>query len=710
MKVQFWVDDFFIDVTRNQITKDGDSQTVAPKTLAVLTYLAKHQGRVISQETLLSEVWHDAVVSPNTLQKSIALLRKALGDDARRQAYIKTHAKQGYSLEATVRLQEKTPQASDGAQVQTTLNTVVPEANPSAVDQQAAPVAAANWIVLLAGVMAATLLAWWLLPNKPPPPLTVRQIQSLTATDDKEFDADYSPDGRFIVFHRYDDTDCVNKLWAKNVATQQEHLLTPSWGAYKSHGFSQDGKTLVVLANAPCDAVGPRNRCYDLVRLDFEKALAKPQEPNLLLRCENSELKNPQWLNNNEIALLQKQSQDWKLIVYSVDKNRCRTLYHPKEGVLVDFDVAADGDRIAAIRMDNDGLPHLDLLRVDGTPVARNRIAMPPEAPKYRPIFPSFDPRNERLVFSTGRQLFTLTYDGQVDKVVLPYGPVMMLPEFRPDGKRLLMITGPVDSDVLLTPLSEMAGPEPVKPQAGFARSILGEDSALFQPGGGLIAFWSDRSGDQQIWLSDGHRPRQLTQFPMDTDLRGYDWAHDGGSLLVNAANRLVHVDLDGTQTPIVLAYPVIRLFQWDSRQNNALILARIDGAVRLCSYDLHLSQPVEVYEGDVGWAHRSRIGRLVYQDRQNQFWQPGPAEAQRIKPLMEKGKGTKVFRVVGDVVYAINRDKQLWRYHLDTEQFEILGKVDAAVSHLTDVNQTHVLMSTLISSKKEVFELYFDE
>ena len=93
--MQYWVGGFFIDLSRNQITQNKKSQTLAPKALAVLTYLAENQGKVVSQDALLAKVWQNTAVSPNTLQRSIAQLRKALGDDGKGQVYIKTHAKQG---------------------------------------------------------------------------------------------------------------------------------------------------------------------------------------------------------------------------------------------------------------------------------------------------------------------------------------------------------------------------------------------------------------------------------------------------------------------------------------------------------------------------------------------------------------------------------------------------------------------------------------
>lgn len=103
MAEQYWIGGFFIDLSRNQITQNDQSKTLAPKALAVLTHLAEHQGQVVSHEALLAKVWQGTVVSPNSLQRSIAQLRKALGDDGKVQVYIKTHAKQGYSLECDVR-------------------------------------------------------------------------------------------------------------------------------------------------------------------------------------------------------------------------------------------------------------------------------------------------------------------------------------------------------------------------------------------------------------------------------------------------------------------------------------------------------------------------------------------------------------------------------------------------------------------------------
>ena len=109
MAQKYWINNSLIDLSRNQITQQGLTVTMQPKALAVLTYLAEHQGSVVSQDAIMTHVWQETVVSPNSLQRCIAQLRKALGDNGKNQSLIKTHAKQGYSLETAVKWQLTEP-------------------------------------------------------------------------------------------------------------------------------------------------------------------------------------------------------------------------------------------------------------------------------------------------------------------------------------------------------------------------------------------------------------------------------------------------------------------------------------------------------------------------------------------------------------------------------------------------------------------------
>ncbi len=164
-------------------------------------------------------------------------------------------------------------------------------------------------LTLISVVVGVVILAFagfnYLVP-KQTSQLTFDNLRPLTATDDKEYAAVYSPDGQYIVFHRYLDKVCMNNLWAKNVSTQQETRLTKDIGTYGSHSFSLDGKKLAFVSTEDCDKPIPQNSCYNLVSLDFRKALDSPQLSKLMVECKNSKLRDPVWIDNDNIAVMQK--------------------------------------------------------------------------------------------------------------------------------------------------------------------------------------------------------------------------------------------------------------------------------------------------------------------------------------------------------------------------------------------------------------------
>lgn len=707
MAEQYWIGGFFIDLSRNQITQNQQSQTLAPKALAVLTYLAENKGKVVSHDALLTHVWQDTIVSPNTLQRSIAQLRKALGDDGKVQFYIKTHAKQGYSLECDVRWHNSATSVSTiSAPPSTNIEeSTIDQPLVDDIDKSEPSKFGLKLISILVGIIILGVIGYQNITHQQTSELTFDKIRSLTATDDKEFDATYSPDGEYIVFHRYLDKLCVNKIWAKNIRTQKETLLTEDWGAYGSHSFSKDGKKLIFLATEACNQPVAQKSCFNLVSLDFEKALTNPQQPSTVLECRNSVVKNPTWLSNNNIALLQKTSHRWKLINYSISDDKSTDIYVTDNGNLIDYAYSDRDELIAAISIDSEGQHHIEMLKPDGRLVSSNPIEHPPEIPKYRPIYPSFDPLNKQLIFSTGRQLFTLSYEGKINKINLPVVDRIGQPEFHPDGKKLLLIKGPYDSDIVLLPLAQAQLGQP-QAYPSFERSNRGEDYAMFQPDGELIAFWSERSGEEQLWTSDGKTPKQLSQFPTDTYIRGMDWAADGQSLLVNANNMLTQIHLDSKQKSFPMKFPVIRLFQWDSTKNSALLLLRINGIIKLVEFDMNDSEVTELSDKIILWALKSDDGRLIYKDHMDQFWQPGPAEDQRIKILENQGGRSKTFVTDNNIIYAVNEENKLWSYNLNNKSLKILGEVGASTDYLTDVNQTQLLMTVRIAAKKEVVEL----
>jgi DNA-binding response OmpR family regulator len=89
-------------VARRAWLREGEL-TLTPKAMLVLDYLATHPDELISRERLLEVLWGlDFPVVAPTLDSRIAELRRALGDDAVRPAWIEMVSNQGYRFVAPV--------------------------------------------------------------------------------------------------------------------------------------------------------------------------------------------------------------------------------------------------------------------------------------------------------------------------------------------------------------------------------------------------------------------------------------------------------------------------------------------------------------------------------------------------------------------------------------------------------------------------------
>jgi TolB-like protein len=70
--------------------------------MQLLLCLAEHVGEVVSIQDLLSQVWSDVIVTPDSVYQAVASLRRLLGDDPKHPVYIATVPRLGYRMVAKV--------------------------------------------------------------------------------------------------------------------------------------------------------------------------------------------------------------------------------------------------------------------------------------------------------------------------------------------------------------------------------------------------------------------------------------------------------------------------------------------------------------------------------------------------------------------------------------------------------------------------------
>lgn len=87
----------------------GKLARLEPKPLELLLHLLRHAGEVVTKDELQDAVWPGRILSESVLNKAVAKLRQALGDEA--QAVVKTVHGYGYRLVAPVRVESATAAA-----------------------------------------------------------------------------------------------------------------------------------------------------------------------------------------------------------------------------------------------------------------------------------------------------------------------------------------------------------------------------------------------------------------------------------------------------------------------------------------------------------------------------------------------------------------------------------------------------------------------
>jgi non-specific serine/threonine protein kinase len=88
--------DVEVDARRRILLRCGEEVPLETKAFAVVLVLLARAGALVTREQLLDEVWGHRYVTPSTLNRVIALARRAFGDDAQAPRFIDTVHGTGY--------------------------------------------------------------------------------------------------------------------------------------------------------------------------------------------------------------------------------------------------------------------------------------------------------------------------------------------------------------------------------------------------------------------------------------------------------------------------------------------------------------------------------------------------------------------------------------------------------------------------------------
>src|SRR6185436_14787476 len=99
----FEFNNFSLDVSERLLLREGERVPLSEKAFDTLCALVRRGNRLVGKEELLNEVWPDATVEENNLDKNISLLRQVLGERAGKGKFIETVRGHGFRFVPEVR-------------------------------------------------------------------------------------------------------------------------------------------------------------------------------------------------------------------------------------------------------------------------------------------------------------------------------------------------------------------------------------------------------------------------------------------------------------------------------------------------------------------------------------------------------------------------------------------------------------------------------
>ncbi|MCO7224391.1 winged helix-turn-helix domain-containing protein [Pleionea sp. CnH1-48] len=715
-KTKFYIDDIQIDLSCSVLI-NGEQQThIEPKVLKVFSLLAQRQNEVVTHQELMDHVWKGTEVAPNALQRCIAILRKELGDDAKSPKVIATHPRIGYRLLKEVRWH--TPSTK---QETLDLGEIRANVNPRSFYQW-------PWLALLASIILLVVIVvampW---QNSPAHSSSLKrqysQITPLTQTDAHESHTLFSPDAKYLIFNRYAGS-CKNHIWAKHLESGKETQLTSEPGEYGAVSFTRDGRELVFAANYQCAQQAQlvvQNKtdaqmCWSLATLDFSVSLTEPQTPRFRYQCQADRLLTPKALTNHQYAFLQLAAGQIHLMHYNDLNKELKSLYSSETQYLYHFDYDPKHKRFAVFSRDKDFNNILELLDEQGNLYRRQRLKLPAEFSRYELFRAKFEPQGEYLLSVNHGRLYQVALNGQLQPIQTPMTNLVSVAQ-SPTGNSLLAVQGKKDIDVVELTLGQQASVKDKSdlnsvslPFASFARSAAQERFALYQPEGERVAFISDRSGSDQLWIWHDGKATQLSFEINQNTIQSYSWSPDGRLLAWASGDRLVITDLTGKIRTFNTDKPIYSILSW-YKENQFLVslndpypggLYHLDiEAATLDSLGINHVDKAWVTENALIFSNTSGdVFRLPFESKL-------PLNDNESKALRLPNLNSKAMVVTTDFIYSVDSNSlMLNQYNLQGELIQPIMQLKGTAWKLTDFRGRQLLLSQFVAIHHDIVVL----
>lgn len=532
--------EYRLDVRERRLWRADELVALSPKTFDLLVVMLEGAGRLLEKDYLIRSVWPDSYVQDANLSVHIATIRRVLGKTADAEQFIETVPKVGYRFvvpvsilpeaegspaETVAEKASRSDLASDPQPPDSRSVTVPgPEREPRRLVVFLLPA-----LLLIAALGALLALRFSSMRKTNVAESTT--TRPLTSTPGLFLQPAFSPDGQELAYTWSSNTTTHQSIYLQHLQSEDRRILLDTGSDDYSPAWSPSGSEIAFLHSPGDDQ-------------PLEVLIVEKQNPaqrrKIATICDASDaFRNTptlSWSSDGRTLVTtdcDARDRSPALTLISVDTGHKRQLtYPPPRSVDDQAAFSPDGTQIAFRRSQGDSSDEIYLVPAGGGHERKlTSLSNPIDGLAW-----SAD--GKHILFSSGRatslgNIWSLPLSGGAPAPVTTPLTHTSSPAVSPAGHRIAYVDSPNNVSVWRIAMGSQRNLEP------FITTNFFDSSAVYSPDGAYIAFRSDRTGANEIWIcrSDGSEPKRITHFdgPMTGSPR---WSPDGHSLAFDSRDR----------------------------------------------------------------------------------------------------------------------------------------------------------------------------
>ena len=509
---------FEVDLRSGELRKAGVRIKLQEQPFKVLNALLEHPGEVVTREELRIRIWpnENSGDFDHAVNIAVAKLRTALGDSADAPHLIETLPRRGYRF--IFPIPNRSLRAQNGAFVQS-------DSGPARPDQllrkgkrwYAAVMAIA--LLSLTGILGAI---WFAITTHKAPESTLAAVP-LSTYPGFQMHPSFSPDGNQVAFAWNGPKQVNFDIYVKLIATNGPPLrLTndplPDYGP----AWSPDGRFIAFLREST------REKSVVIII----PALGGPERKIADINAPRPEVPGPHlaWSpDGNSLVISDRESLTGPLALFllSIETGEKQRLTSPLASLIGDTSPALspDGHTLAFSRRVDPEYRLGDLYTLNLVPTSEG---LKPAGQVKRMTFenrgarsPAWTSDGREIVFADQMGVWRMSPSTSAQPRQITSAEHLDTVTVSPHGQRLIYMHMLFHSSIsrLIVPIAgnQERGHSPQSRTSGVSliSSTRNDSAPQYSGDGKKVAFASERSGNEEIWLcdNDGSNARQLTSF-----------------------------------------------------------------------------------------------------------------------------------------------------------------------------------------------------